>query len=246
MRRCRSAIRALTTSLRALMPDSNQFHRFVLTMQSPWNLPGQTVHNWHNKFSVSGSINMNDADAEATALDLWKPIRDLTTNKTSLIGWSFYLSGSNVAATVMTYAAGVHTGTLGGYSSNSAPGNQLEVCILARSAVGKNTLGKPVYLRKWIHDVLQNVGDPNSHEPLISEAGTLTPWNAGAGPHQVVPIDPTSGDAGSGWHLEQHLFTHQLRRGPRRKVKTADGLSVSDALQDLAALRALIGKIPVE
>ena len=228
------------------MADSTQFHRFVLTMQSPWNLPGSTEHQWHNKFSVSGSINMNDADAEATALDLWQPIRDMTTNKTSLLGWSFYLSGSSVAQTVKSYAAGVHTGTLGAYVSNAAPSCQLEVCILARSPVGKNTLGKPVYLRKWIHDVLASPTDPNSHEPLVSESGTLAKWNAGAGPHQVVPVDPTSGDAGSGWVLEQHLFTHQLRRGPRRKIKSAPGLSVSDALQDLAALRALIGKIPVE
>ena len=228
------------------MADSNQFHRFVLTYQSPWNLPGQTVHNWSSKFSVSGSIDMNDADAEATALALWQPIRDLTSNKTSLVAWSFYLSGSNVSKSGGTYAPGVHTGTLGGYSSNSAPPCQLEVCILARSPVGKNTLGKPVYLRKWIHDVLGTLNDPNSHEPLISAANTLSPWNAGAGPHQVVPVDPTSGDAGSGWVLEGHLYTHQLRRGPRRKAKSPPGLSVSDALQDLAALRALIGKIPVE
>jgi hypothetical protein len=226
--------------------DSNKFHRFVLTMQSPWNLPGQTEHKWSCKFSVSGSIDMNDADAEATAMDLWKPIRDLTSNLTSFVSWSFYLSGQNVSNSGAVYAPGIHTGTLGAYSSNAAPTAQLEVCILARSPVGKNTLGKPVYLRKWIHDVLQSTGDPNSHEPLNNASLTLTPWNAGAGPHQVVPVDPTSGDAGSGWVLENHLYTHQLRRGPRRKKQDTDGLSVSDALQDLAALRSLISKIPVE
>jgi hypothetical protein len=215
-------------------------------MQSPWNLPGVTVHSWHNKFSVSGSIDMSDADAEATALDLFQPIQFLVSVHTSLIAWSWYKSGSTVAATGKDYSPGTHAGTAGGYASGGDPRQQLEVCALARSPVGKNSLGKPVYLRKWIHDVLGTAADPNVLSPMTNEATVLAKWNNGAGPHQVVPIDPTSGDAGAGWHFETHLYTHQLRRGPRRKKVAAPGLSVSDALQDLAALRSLISKIPVE
>jgi hypothetical protein len=228
------------------MADSVKFQRFILKMQSPWNLPGQTEHIWHNKFSVSGSISMTQEDAEATALDLWQPIAGLTSSKTSLVGFSYYESGNKVATYAVPYAAGTHNGTLGGYTTNADPGCQLEVCALARNPVGVNSLGKEVYLRKWIHDVLSTPSDPNALAPRTNDSLLLSQWNHGSGPHAVVPIDPTSGDQGPGWQLETHLYTHQLRRGPRRKKASTDGLSVSDALQDLAALRSLISKIPVE
>ena len=35
-----------------------------------------------------------------------------------------------------------------------------------------------------------------------------------------MPVDPTGGEQGGPWAYKPHLFTHQLRRGPKRKVVT--------------------------
>jgi hypothetical protein len=225
------------------MADSTTFHRFVLTMQSPWNLPGSTVHDWHCKFSVSGTITMTDTDAEATALELWTPIQDCVSSSTSLIAFDYYPSGSTVSTEGKTYAPGLHAGTQSAYIDKTGAKQQLEVCILARAAVGKNTLGKQVYLRKWIHDVLADPTDPNAIYGMTSPSSVLGAWNQGSGPHSVVPVDPTGGEQGGPWTFETHLYTHQLRRGPRRKKAAIVTDSLGEVLKDLAALKTLLPDI---
>jgi hypothetical protein len=227
------------------MADSTAFHRFVLQTTSPWNLPGQTDHKWHNKFSVSGTIEMNAADAEATAIALWDPIRRVTTPKSSLTYWSYYPSGTNVALHAGVPAAGATVGDSSGYASVSDPEQQLEVTIVARCPVGTNSRGKEVYLRKWIHDVRSSPGDPNSHGGFTDEAVILGNWTTGSGPHAVVPIDPTSGNPGGPWTIETHLYTHQLRRGPRKKKVPAGIIAkgITATLQDLQTLSNALGSV---
>lgn len=228
-----------TPSLRALLADSVTYQRFVLDMESPWNLPGQTVHVWHNKFSVSGTITMSQADAELTALDLWQPIAALVTSKTSLIGWSYYQAESRTANAGATYAPGTHQGTNVAFISDTVVPQQLEVCMVARAPLpDKNSRGKEVYLRKWIHDASAGT-DPNTIAHLNDPTTTLAKWNNGSGPHNVVPVDPTGGKPGTPWSMEQHLYTHQLRRGPRKKKAPAAGGNLGNLLQDLAALKQL-------
>ncbi len=210
-------------------------------MESPWNLPGVTKHRWHCKFSVSGTIAMNAADAEATALDLWGPIRRFTEPHTSLVEWAYYQSGHTSADLTGSYAAGTHAGDRSNYTTGTGHQQQLEVCILARCPVGKNTRGKQVYLRKWIHDVESDIADANAIMSNTGSPACLLEWIHGAGPHDVVPVDPTDGTQGGPWTVETHLYTHQLRRGPRRR-KAAAGSIVSDALklaEDLATLKGL-------
>jgi len=220
--------------------DSVQYQRIQLTIQSPWSLPGQTVHNWHNKFSLTGTVTMDQADAEATALDLWQPIAQLTQAHTSLVGFAYWPALATVSTAGAAYTPGTHAGTGAAYAVGGAVAQQLEVCILARAPLpDKNTRGKTVYLRKWIHDVQGDPSNVNNHDALVNASTTLAKWNTGSGPHSLVPCDPTGGKTGT-WVIEQHLYTHQLRRGPRRKKASAGGGALADALQELNTLRQII------
>jgi hypothetical protein len=213
-------------------------------MSSPWNLGTETHHVWHNKFSLSGSIAMNPTEAEATALDLWQPIAALTSVQTSLVGWSYYLPGKTVSEFGLTYDQGVHAGTGNAYALPVGPVQQLEVCVLAIAPCGRNTRGKQVFLRKWVHDVRSGTDTPNTISTEADPTATLAKWNHGSGPHSVVPVDPTGGAAGGPWTLQQHLYTHQLRRGPKRKRAAASATDLLDIVKDAAALRQLLGDVP--
>lgn len=226
------------------MAESKTYQRIVLKMRSPWNLPGETVHDWHCKFSLSGTITMTEADAQATALDLFDPIARLSLTGTSLVGYAYYAAEQSAASFSATFPDGTHGAAGSGYVDLLGNKQQLEVCALCRCPVGRNTRGKEVYLRKWVHGVQASATDPNSLAPLSLAAQDVDKWNTGSGPHKVVPIDPTGGAQGGPWTIETHLFTHQLRRGPRRKKVVPSGLSPSEILQDLAALRALAQSIP--
>jgi hypothetical protein len=212
------------------MADPHTYQRIALKFQSPWNIASETTHDWSLKFNLTGSVLMGDADAEATALALAQGPLALASPRTALIEYSYYPAGATVASSYKTYALGTHMGTQAGYVSTAGVQQQLEVCILFRAPVGKNIHGKQVYLRKWVHDVLADGGDPNACWNLNPLNTIIGAWMTGAGPHQVVPVSPSTGTPGSPWSAEVHLFTHQLRRGAKRK-KLAPGASVSSILQ---------------
>jgi hypothetical protein len=224
------------------------FQEFVLTFQSPWNLAGETTHRWSQSFYVSGTITHDDAAAESAGLALAQPALKLASNKTSLVQISYYPSGSLVATSVFVYAPNVHPGVGDAYSTTPAERSQLEVCAVAHCAIGKNTRGKMIYLRKYFHDVWADPTDPNALAALFNETQLLAPFNTGAGPHAVVPVSPVSGAAefqGSNWEMEKHLFTHQLRKGKKKKKPSADGIiqMLVDAGMSAADAAAVAAKI---
>jgi hypothetical protein len=212
------------------MADPITYPRFVLAMTSPWNLANETTHTWHCKFSVSPTAQMNFADAEATALDLFKPIAEFTAVTTDLYGWTYYPAGSKLSAAGTTYPQGTHKGTALGLATANAANAPGECCLVVRNHCGTNTRGKPVYLRKWIHNTFHLLNDPNTIGNLQHEPVSLQTWNTASGPHAVVPVDPTGGARGDGWHVEQHVYTRQFRRGPRRKPAAAAGGLTSDVI----------------
>lgn len=228
------------------MPESVKYQRITLRFVSPWNLGNVIEHEWAVKFSLSGAVNTPQADLDATALDLAHPILMLTSAKTSLIGWDHYPIGSATHDYNLTYPKGTHMGDQGGFSAGNAA-QQLEVCVLAEAPVGYSTKGRPVYLRKWIHDVQGGPSDPNTIGALTASAAIiLQKWNSGSGPHNLVPVSPTTGAQGGPWTLAQHLYTHQLRRGPVKKAK-AGGLSLpglTDLETVIAAYKRLAGATP--
>jgi hypothetical protein len=191
----------------------------ILRFSSPWNLGTETSHIWSVGFSLSGAAPIPDASIETTALDLFEPIRQISgaSGFSYLAGWSYYHSGSTVAYASATYTSTQHQCTHIGVSASGAFPQQLEVCVLARCPVGKSIKGREVYLRKWIHDVFSAPSDANSSATVINPTTTLAKWNTGSGPNLNVPVDPTGGAQGGPWVLEHHLFTHQLRRGAKRK-----------------------------
>jgi hypothetical protein len=223
------------------MTDVVTYQRIVLKFQHAWNIGTETTKDWSVKFSLSGAVTMNDADAEATAIDLAQPIKQLTLASTSLIGFDYYPAGSHVATSFKAYTPGVHPGDGSAYSQSNTQLQQLEVCAVARCPVGKNNKGKPVFLRKFIHGVVSSAGDANALNPRTSDAATLTPWNQGSGPNRLVPVRPMTGAQGSGWVMESHLYTHQMRRGAKRKKPTQASLvtKLLDTAGDAAALYAL-------
>lgn len=193
------------------------YQRITLAMQSPWNLASETTHVWQNSFHLSGDPSLQSADMEATALALFAPIARLCSPMTSLVSWSHYAADEATSDGTMTYTPGSKPGTGAGYTAGTPLYQQLEVCALARCPVKRSSTGKQVYLRKWIHDVSSGT-TPNTllaHQP---PATLLAEWINGAGPKSLVPVDPTSGEQGGPWAVEAHLFTHQLRRGAKRKL----------------------------
>jgi hypothetical protein len=216
------------------MADPTTYQRIVLKFESPWNIGNEVTHVWQNKFNLSGSIKMGDSDSEQTALQLAGPIFGLTSANTSLIAYSYYPQGSSVTSSEKIYPVGTHVGNHAYYVDANGARQQLEVCVLARAYVRKGATGKPVYLRKYIHDVMGVPASPNSIYSLAGSAD-FGAWNTGAGPHLVVPVDPSTGDAGQTWAAETHLYTHQLRRGAKRK-KVVAAAGVARIIQDLNQL----------
>lgn len=196
------------------MSDPTTYHRITLRMASPFAKYGEDQHIWTVKFSLSGDTSLDEADAEATALDLWAPIQQLTQESTSLIGWLYYNAGSATNAWNGSYEYGVHNGNQGAYSGDSYA-QQLEVCALARCPVGSNSRGRAKYLFKHIHDALQ--GATQGELATVTDwTDVLSKWNTGAGPESLVPVDPTTGVQGGPWSVSDNLYTRQLRRGEKK------------------------------
>lgn len=228
------------------MADSIAQQRIILGIECPWVLGTETTHVWHSKFSLSNSPTMSAADAETTAFDLWLPIKGMTTADAKFVSWSYYPAGSKVSAAGGTYPPTLHPGDASGVSPGSQRQvQQAEVCMVIRAQCSTNVRGKPVYLRKWVHNIFSDPADCNKAPPRLNEATLLAPWQTGAGPHKVVPVDPTGGNPGALWKVEDHLFTHQFRRGTRRKAKASSGLlgslekDIQDALQAKGLLSVL-------
>jgi hypothetical protein len=188
---------------------------------------------------VSGTINHSDAEAEAAGLALAKPALDLASAATSLTALTYYPSGSIVSTTNKVYAAGTHPGTAVGYLNSPVDHQQLEVCIVAHAPIAKNSKGKEVYLRKYFHDVAAADADNNAHQTLTPAFLALTPFNTGAGPHSVVPCSATTGKSGP-WTVETHLFTHQLRKGKKRKLSKAGAAALLDVIPGVHDVETLI------
>jgi hypothetical protein len=201
------------------MAASVAYQRIVLYIEHPWNYAGESVHRWSVKFSLSGGTDLLPAEMEPTALDLFEPIKLISRTSGHLAGWRYYPIQGHTATGLKDYLAADHPCTRSAYTPAAFHDQQLEVCALARCPIGKSATGKPVFLRKWIHAV-QSEADPNVFaQPNNSPAGgVLGKWNTGCGPKLLVPVDPTGGTQGGPWVFETHAFTHQLRRGPKRKV----------------------------
>lgn len=210
------------------MAEPVKYQRMVLRIASPWNLGGETLHEWGVKFNLTGDTPLLTAEMEPTALDLWAPIRQLTSSSSSLVHWVYYPQGSRIKSGEQDYAQGLHPGDHSGYVTPAgAPQQQLEVAILAECPVGLNSRGRRVYLRKWIHDVIADTAShSNAHAPLNNATGILGPWSNGSGPKSLVPCDPTDGMQGGPWTFKSHLYTHQVRRGPKRKKPAAQTVVV--------------------
>lgn len=223
----------------------DNFQEFKLTFQSPWNLSADTTKRWSHSIYVTGTITHSDAEAEAAALDLAKPALALASSKTSLVEFSYYPSGQLVSQTVKIYTPGAHPGTRSAYGTTLGDlDQQLEVAAVAHCPIGKNTRGKEIYLRRYFHDVLALSSDVNALAPLADPSHLLDPYNVGSGPHAVTPCSPTSGHAGTGpWVIETHLFTHQLRRGKKKKKAQSLINELIDLGLDAADAASLAAKL---
>jgi hypothetical protein len=213
---------------------ADTYQEFVLTYNSPWHLGSLTNHNWSLAIYVSGTITHSAAEAESAALELASIGLALATPQTYLAKFNYYPAGSLISTVVKTYLATDHPGTRLAYVGPPFAGQQLEVAAVAHAPIGVNSRGKEVYLRHYFHDVSCDPSAPSNLATLSDPGTMLKPFNTGAGPHAVVPVSPSNGKAGT-WVMEAHAFTHQLRKGKKRKTpaKTSGG---GPSLQDLLNL----------
>jgi hypothetical protein len=203
------------------LADPVTYQRITLRIQHPWNYAGENVHEWSVKFNLSGGQALLQTEIEPTVVDLFEPIKLLSRSDGHLVEARYYPPEGHSATWFKLYAATDHPCTQAAYT-NLQHQQQLEVSVLARAPIGKSATGKPVFLRKWIHGILADASNPNAMAAIENgtEATVLNRWNTGSGPRQIVPVDPTGGTQGGPWTFEPHLFTHQLRRGPKRKAAT--------------------------
>lgn len=172
------------------------YNRIRLNYQCPWDLATGGVETYSNMFVLTGATALADlATAEATALDLHEPIRQLSNSGAYLLSWSYYAPNSHTATFQQSYAAGVKPCNGSAFSPTNSNQQQAEVCILCVGPTDKNSRGKQVYLRKFIHWVSAS-GSSNQH-PSTIVGDPLTKWKTGAGPNLLVPIDPDSGTQAS-------------------------------------------------
>lgn len=229
------------------MAESVRYQRIVLHFESPWNLGKTTTHEWGVKFSLSGATNIAASDCEATARDLAAPLLYIASTRTVLIGWTHYPIASATHDATGNFGAVPITGNGGAWDPGGAP-QQLEVCVLAECQCGVSSKGRPVYLRKWCHDVMADPSNPNAPANPLDGPTIFDKWDHGCGPHNSVPVSPTTGQQGSGWTANTHLYTHQLRRGPKRKPASASALKeLEDTALELAkaiAIGKLAGGVP--
>lgn len=223
---------------------NDAFQEFVLTFTSPWNLAAKTSEEWSQSFYVTGTQTHSDTDAEAAGLALAGPALALASPRTSLTKITYYPSQSLVSTFNKVYTPGSHPGTASYIATEDLCEQQLEVTAVAHCPIGTNTRGKEIYLRKYFHDVSTKTGDPNTVGDLITPATVLAPFNTGAGPHLVRPCSPSSGAAGASWVFEPHAYTHQLRKGKKRKAPTASQLTqllhAIPGVTDIATLAKLL------
>lgn len=203
------------------MAESVTYQRIRLNLWTPWPAAQGGQEEWSVKFSLSGGTNLLATEMEATALDLFDPLKQLCRTHTYLGGWRYYPIQGHTATGLQDYTPSQHPATGSAWNATTTP-QQITVCALARCYVGKSATGKPVYLRKWIHDIISDgSGDLlGGFAAGVTQTTILAKWNTGSGPKLLVPVDPTGGTQGGPWTLDTNLRTHQLRRGPKRKAKT--------------------------
>jgi hypothetical protein len=204
------------------LADPVTYQRITLTLEHPWNYAGEDMHRWSVKFNLSGGQALLDNEIEPTVVDLFEPFGLICRTGGHLAEARYYPPEGHAATWFKLYTPADHPTAGAGYTPATFYEQQLEVCALARAPIGKSATGKPVFLRKWIHAVRSET-DPNvfANPNNAPTGGVLRKWNDGSGPRLVVPVDPTGGTQGGPWALETHLFTHQLRRGPKRKKTTS-------------------------
>ena len=197
------------------------YNRIRLNLVCPWNLYGVTQSTYSHMFVLSGAAPLPDqAASEATALDCFFPISQLSNSGAELASYSYYPPNAHAARDHVAYAAGTHPCHGTAFGTPNQQQQQAEVCILCEGPTDKNSRGKQVYLRKWIHWVSSD-GNGNTHPALVLTT-VLDKWKNGCGPNLLVPIDSDSGTQASTWTINPHLFTRQFRKGKKRKVTTKD------------------------
>jgi len=197
---------------------STTYQRIALTFSTPFAKHGGAQQEWDLLFSLSGTQILNQADAEATALDLASVPLSLATPNTYLLSWLYYPQGSTSNTLGGTFNPSDHVGTKTAYSS---PGNtdatQLEVIALLKAPVGHSVKGRAKYLYKHCHDVLMSINNTGQIAPLNPMSTVLAKWNTGSGPNNVRPCSPSDGTIGN-WSIANALYTRQMRRGVKKKA----------------------------
>jgi hypothetical protein len=193
------------------LADPDTYSRVTLKFETPYARRDGDHQTWQLKFSLSGDTLTSSADAEEVALALADPVLAITTTATSLTGWLYYPTGSNVNTYQGSYDYGDMPGTTLGYVADEGYDCQLEVCALAKAHVGVSSKGKATYLFKHIHDVWQQGDSAGVLNPV--HADNFAAWSTGLGSHDLVTVSPTTGDASAAWELDAALYTRQLRRG---------------------------------
>lgn len=194
------------------MADPTNYQRITLKM-STYYARTAAQHIWSVKFNLSGDTPLDEADAATTALDLWAPIKRLTSAQTSFVGWLYYEIGSNVNSSSDDYALDTYVGDRTAYTTEPS-GIQLECVAICRAKCGVSSLGRNKYLMKHIHDIGQGAS-VGVLETLEAVDTVLAEWVTGAGPNSVYPVDPIGGARGTPWTIDTAIYTRQLRRGER-------------------------------
>lgn len=175
---------------------------------------------WSNGYHMQGDAPANDTEWLAQVEALLAIEQATLTDKCTYTRAYCYDSydGTTPADYIKSWEADTYppVGTL----ADSSLGRQTGVtCQLARFSTGRtNTKGKPVYLFKYLHDVVDPGGSGVEDSLWSNQLTTLAAYVAALVPPGDVwagLADP-EGNAATGGYAHPQVYTHRLKRRGRR------------------------------
>jgi hypothetical protein len=175
---------------------------------------------WSNSYHMQGAAPANDAEwlAQVEALQAIEGVC-LTDRVIYTRAYCYNsMDGSTPADYIKSWETDVYPPT--GALADDGLGRQTGVtCLLARFSTGRtNSKGKPVYLFKYLHDVVDpgtGVVEDSVWSNQLAELSSYVSTVVPPGDVWAGLADP-EGNAATGGYAHPQVYTHRLKRRGRR------------------------------
>lgn len=214
----------------------------VHEITSPWK---GNNHVWRLVANHSGTSFSASSDQIAFLQDCWNLVYShyLIQHSGSgswLSGVKYYdgvdsvaLYENSFASETAAVAAGYNAADAAAFASTNTHAGPLESCVVLAAPVGVGSTGKPVSLKKYIHQAAVNISEGGTDQVPYASGGAAIAAKLGDGSlHGTRVICSKTGRQGT-WGGLQYYGNHQMPRRRKKKVVTT-GSSILDTAISLA------------